>query len=623
MEYRNEELNKLFDSFDSVEESLQQGKEGEDETFQNIDRYIEIPEYVDQDKIVVISKEKRIDNFSNQISVQGESDSQYILFEMERYYDGIDLSDKIIQVHYERPDGKGDNSAVINVQMSDTKIRFGWLVPAYATEISGILKVMPYVFGSSNVSVENLYILKEMYSEYRINPGLEIDGGITEPTEEWYTQFVSTMLDYVRRVESSVQEIGSSVTDAKRFRDEAEQIVNSIDGVQEEVEEAGTYVVGVKTEVQEIKQEIDLSKESAENSSLMSKSYSEGGTGIRPNESNNNAKYFMEQAQRLVEAVGTGGLIPAGTITFEEIPETPITGHMYNISNSFVTDDRFEDGEGYRYKSGVNVYWTLNGKLDVLSGVPPTKEDIGLGNVPNVSTDNQTPTFTRAEVRENIISGEKLSVLFGKLNKVIFDLSEVAFSGNYNDLSETPDSLPASDTTDEYNPVGNEPISGAGVKKALDESIGLLDVPSKGGEGKYIQSISEVDGKIIAVEENMPSIPSSASDIGAVGTEEYEEDMNTVNGEINKLKANIANVSIPSTWEGTEAPFTVNIGVSGVTVTSIIEVDVQNNVTSEQLDAYINAKIVEGSQGTNSITLKAFGEKPTIEIPIKVVVRKV
>lgn len=49
-------------------------------------------------------------------------------------------------------------------------------------------------------------------------------------------------------------------------------------------------------------------------------------------------------------------------------------------------------------------------------------------------------------------------------------------------------------------------ISGMGVQAAIE----TLDVPSKGGDKKYIQSISEVDGKISAVEAEMPtSLPAS------------------------------------------------------------------------------------------------------------------
>ncbi len=48
-----------------------------------------------------------------------------------------------------------------------------------------------------------------------------------------------------------------------------------------------------------------------------------------------------------------------------------------------------------------------------------SKSDIGLGDVPNVSTDNQTPTFTEAENDENIESGNTLSVILGKIKRII------------------------------------------------------------------------------------------------------------------------------------------------------------------------------------------------------------
>ena len=67
-----------------------------------------------------------------------------------------------------------------------------------------------------------------------------------------------------------------------------------------------------------------------------------------------------------------------------------------------------------------------------------TASDVGLGNVPNVSTNDQTPTFTAASTRNNIASGEKLSVIFGKIQKFFNDLKSVAYSGSYNDLTNKP-----------------------------------------------------------------------------------------------------------------------------------------------------------------------------------------
>lgn len=56
-----------------------------------------------------------------------------------------------------------------------------------------------------------------------------------------------------------------------------------------------------------------------------------------------------------------------------------------------------------------------------------TKEQVGLGNVPNVATNDQTPTYTAATSRSAINSGEKLSVTLGKIKKWLSDLGTLAF----------------------------------------------------------------------------------------------------------------------------------------------------------------------------------------------------
>lgn len=51
-----------------------------------------------------------------------------------------------------------------------------------------------------------------------------------------------------------------------------------------------------------------------------------------------------------------------------------------------------------------------------------TASEVGLGNVPNVATNDQTPSYTEATTLAKLTSGEKLSVAFGKISKAITDL---------------------------------------------------------------------------------------------------------------------------------------------------------------------------------------------------------
>lgn len=82
------------------------------------------------------------------------------------------------------------------------------------------------------------------------------------------------------------------------------------------------------------------------------------------------------------------------------------------------------DAEGNLTDSGYKVS-DISGKLDK-----------------NGDASNTTATFTIASSRTNISSGEKLSVIFGKIAKWFEDLKAVAFSGSYTDLSDKP-TIPA------------------------------------------------------------------------------------------------------------------------------------------------------------------------------------
>ena len=61
--------------------------------------------------------------------------------------------------------------------------------------------------------------------------------------------------------------------------------------------------------------------------------------------------------------------------------------------------------------------------------------------------------------------------------------------------------------------------------------------------------------------------------------------------------------------------------VNGVTTTTNQEILPALNITAEQLEALQNANLQDGGQAAGSVTLKAYGDTPTIDIPIRVIVR--
>ena len=74
-------------------------------------------------------------------------------------------------------------------------------------------------------------------------------------------------------------------------------------------------------------------------------------------------------------------------------------------------------------------------------------------------------------------------------------------------------------------------------------------------------------------------------------------------------------------WTGDAAPYTYTLAVTGVTANSNQELLPALNITKEQLIALQAANIQDGGQTADTIILKAFGDKPTIDLPIRVIGR--
>lgn len=100
------------------------------------------------------------------------------------------------------------------------------------------------------------------------------------------------------------------------------------------------------------------------------------------------------------KADGVATLDDNGKVPYEQLPEMNfVETETYNVSNQ-------KAEEHYKAKNPHNI----------------TAETVGLEKVPNVATNDQTPTYTEATTTETLTSGEKLSVAFGKIKKAITDL---------------------------------------------------------------------------------------------------------------------------------------------------------------------------------------------------------
>ena len=84
-------------------------------------------------------------------------------------------------------------------------------------------------------------------------------------------------------------------------------------------------------------------------------------------------------------------------------------------------------------------------------------------------------------------------------------------------------------------------------------------------------------------------------------------------------KVTVTATLLASGWTGSEAPFVYTLAIAGVTATSYQELLPAVNITAEQLKALQAANITDGGQAAGTMTLKAYGKKPTVDIPIRVI----
>ena len=92
-----------------------------------------------------------------------------------------------------------------------------------------------------------------------------------------------------------------------------------------------------------------------------------------------------------------------------------------------------------------------------------------------------------------------------------------------------------------------------------------------------------------------------------------------------EINSKIQSVTLStSSWSGSTAPFTYVIGLSSIGLTGNSQIDISPgvNASNDQYKALLAASLCGGSISGNNLTIKAFGQKPSINIPIVITVRE-
>lgn len=172
---------------------------------------------------------------------------------------------------------------------------------------------------------------------------------------------------------------------------------------------------------------------------------------------------------------------------------------------------------------------------------------------------------------------------------------------------------------------GPQGIQGVPGKDGTSVSVDDIPLASASSDGRMSkEDKTKLDG--IAASANNYKHPSThpASMITEDASHKFVTDTekNTWNSKVNKSSKH--NITLTHTnWIGAESPYTYAITIQGMDADKNWEVtnSVEPLMTEAELTAFGEAKIIAGTQTTNTVNLVAYGKKPSIDIHILVIVR--
>lgn len=311
---------------------------------------------------------------------------------------------------------------------------------------------------------------------------------------------------------------------------------------------------------------------------------------------------------------GPDGVSP--TVSVLQAPATPTTPTAYLIT---ITD-----------KDGDHVFTLYDGAKGVKGDIGVHGSDVSVTVSDAAATDEHSSGGKTLTITETVYSYSGSAPTQNSTNVTIWN-------GNKGDKGNTGETGPKGDPGNSYvvkglyatlaalqaaHPTGSEGdawfvgtsdsnvVYQWDVDKAAWVNAGALKGPKgdkgdKGNPGEAGKSAYE-----------------AAQDGGYTGTETA---FNALLAQVgNKVdKSTIVEVTLlAANWAGTEAPYTYTAAVAGVTTTSTQDWANGTSITAEQLAAWQAANIVDGGQGIGSVTFKAFGAKPEVDIPLRCILRR-
>lgn len=149
-------------------------------------------EYYFDDELWIIDRDKNITAPREVTIMQGEIASQYIPFRVDRYQDGIDLSEKQFSIIW-NTETDGDSCLAVNSYMNDEYVIFAWLVDGKVTQEDG--EVLFQIQATGQNEKEEPYVWRSNIKAVIIKKSLNSERFIVEQP-----QLYNELMNYVQGV---------------------------------------------------------------------------------------------------------------------------------------------------------------------------------------------------------------------------------------------------------------------------------------------------------------------------------------------------------------------------------------------------------------------------------------
>lgn len=296
---------------------------------------------------------------------------------------------------------------------------------------------------------------------------------------------------------------------------------------------------------------------------------------------------------------GTDGSDGRGIVSIEKTAGTGAAGTTDTYTITY-TDNTTSTFSVYNGQDGTGAAVTVDSELSDTSTNPVQNKVI------KAALDNLQASGDYVKYTEQTLTEEQKA-------QARANIGASDFSGSYGDLTGVPASVVVDSTM-------TQPGQAADAKEVGDAIDTITNLVSLKANSADIPAWAKAATKPTYTASEVGAVAQAQGDSKAYMTLETNASGNVVLK--NRKSLQLTGFSIGTEWSGTSAPYTQKFTYIGIGSTSVIEISLPSTATSEQVEQFNALVLQDGGQTANTFTLKAFGTKNTVPIPIGVIVRR-